>query len=201
MRHLQIALAEDEPDTLEYLQGWLNQQGHKVATARTGRELVELCREHRPELIITDIRMPDMDGIEAVTQICKDRPIPVVLISGHSDTEYIQRAQSAPVLAYLVKPVTGPALEPAIAVAISRFEEFQSVQKEAGDLRQALEDRKSIERAKGILMKTTGMDEAEAFRRLRDLSMDQNKKIVEIAQMILTAEVAMRMPEKRRTGH
>jgi response regulator NasT len=196
-RVLRIAVAEDETDTLEYLQGWLSKVGHMVvAAARTGRELVTQCREQHPDLVLTDIKMPDLDGIEAATQVYKDHPVPVVLLSGHHEAEYVRRAQAGPVLAYLIKPVSEAALESAIAVALARFEEFRALRAEAADLRQALEDRKVIERAKGILMKCSGLDEAEAFRRLRELSMAQNRKVVEIAHMILTAELALRPPEK-----
>jgi response regulator NasT len=194
-RLLRIAIAEDEPDTLEYLQGWLARLGHTVvAAARTGRELVAQCGRQHPDLVLTDIKMPDLDGIEAARQIYRDHPVPVVLISGYHDDESIERALEAPVLAYLVKPITEASLEPAIAVALSRFQEMQALTLEAADLRQALEDRKVIERAKGILMKHAGMDEAEAFRRLRSLSMEKNRKVVEIAQMVLTAEEALRAP-------
>ena len=194
-RLLRIAIAEDEPDTLEYLQGWLAQLGHTVvAAARTGRELVAQCGRQQPDLVLTDIKMPDLDGIEAARQIYRDHPVPVILISGYHEDEYIERAREGPVLAYLVKPITEASLEPAIAVALTRFQEMQALTLEAADLRQALEDRKVIERAKGILMKHSGMDEAEAFRRLRSLSMEKNRKLVEIAQMVLTAEEALRPP-------
>ncbi len=196
-RLLRIAIAEDELDTLEYLQGWLTRLGHTVvAAAQTGRDLVAQCHRHQPDLVLTDIKMPDLDGIEAANQIYQERPVPVILISAHHEDEYIHRAQGGPVLAYLIKPISEASLEPAIAVALARFEEMQALLHEATDLRQALEDRKVIERAKGILMKRGGMDEASAFRRLRELSMTQNRKVVEIAKMILTAEEAMRGPEK-----
>jgi response regulator NasT len=194
-RLLRIAIAEDEPDTLEYLQGWLARLGHTVvAAARTGRELVAQCGRQQPDLVLTDIKMPDLDGIEAARQIYRDHPVPVILISGYHEDEYIERAREGPVLAYLVKPITEASLEPAIAVALTRFQEMQALTLEAADLRQALDDRKVIERAKGILMKHSGMDEAEAFRRLRSLSMEKNRKLVEIAQMVLTAEEALRPP-------
>jgi response regulator NasT len=194
---LRIAIAEDEPDTLEYLQGWLSHLGHTVvAAARTGRELVAQCRQQRPDLILADINMPDLDGIEAATQIYQEQPAPVVLISGHYEPEFLRRAQVGPVLAYLIKPISEAALEPAIAIALARFEELQALNREASDLRQALDDRKVLERAKGILMKRGGLDEADAFRRLRDLSMAQNRKMIDIARMIIMTEDAFRPPAK-----
>ena len=93
-------------------------------------------------------------------------------------------------MGYLVKPIKQADLEPAIALAVRRFEQFEALRKEAADLRQALEDRKIIERAKGMLMKKVGLDEQEAFRRLQKMAMDKNRKLVEVAQMVLTAEQA-----------
>jgi response regulator NasT len=190
-RSLKIAVADDELDMRDYFQKILPLLGHSVvATARDGRELVQKCRETRPDLVITDIKMPDMDGIDAANQIYRDGPIPVILVSAYHDPEFIRRAEADHILAYLVKPIKQADLEPAIAIAIRRFEQFQALRKESADLKQALEDRKIIERAKGILMKKAGLDEHEAFRRLQKLASDKNRKLVEIATMILTAEEA-----------
>lgn len=188
-RALRIVIADDDPDMLTFLEKLLSRLGHTViAKAGQGKQLIEQCRALQPELIITDIRMPDMDGIEAAEHTYRDGPVPVILVSGHLDAEYLARAQTKHILGYLVKPVKEADLAPAIAVALGRFEEFQALRKEAADLQRALEDRKTIERAKGILMKRVGLDEPEAFRRMRTLAMEQNRKLVEVAQMILTAE-------------
>jgi two-component system, response regulator PdtaR len=190
-RPLRIAVADDEPDMQEYFRTILPGLGHEVvAVAGNGRALVEACLNLKPDLVITDIKMPDMDGIEAAVQLYRNGPVPVILVSAHHDPEFIRRAEADHILAYLVKPIKQADLEPAIALAVRRFEQFQALRKEASDLKQALEDRKTIEKAKGILMKKTGLDEAEAFRRLQRLASDRNKKLVEIAQMILTAEEA-----------
>ena len=194
-RSLRIAVAEDDPNLLAFYQEALSRLGHVVvATARTGNELIEQCRRSHPELILTDIQMPDMDGIEAAAQIYRDNPIPVILVSGYHDADFIRRAQENHVLAYLIKPVQDADLVTAVAIAYGRFEEFQALRQEAADLRQALADRKVIEQAKGILMKRAGLDEQSAFRRMRRLAMDQNAKLVDIAQMILTAEQAFTRP-------
>lgn len=196
-RSLRIAVAEDDPNLLAYYRDTLSRLGHVVAaTARTGTELIEQCRLIQPELILTDIHMPDMDGIEAAGRIAQENPIPVILISGYYDAEYIRRAQENHVLAYLIKPVQDADLATAIAIAFGRFEEFQALRREAADLRQALADRKVIEQAKGVLMKRTGLDEQGALRRMRKLAMDQNLKLVNIAQMILTAEQAFAPPTR-----
>ena len=113
-------------------------------------------------------------------------------MSAYHDPDLLDRAGRDHILAYLVKPIKQADLEAAIAIAMQRFEEFQALRKEAGDLREALEDRKVIERAKGILMKKAGLDEPEAFRRLQKLSRDQNQKMVEVARMILRADEAFR---------
>ncbi len=190
-RQFRIAVADDELDMRDYFQAILPLLGHEVvAAASDGRELIEQCRILRPDLVITDIKMPDMDGIDAAGQIYRNAPIPVILVSAHHDPEFIRRAEADHILAYLIKPIKQSDLEPAIAIAMHRFEQFQALRKEAADLRQALEDRKVIEKAKGILMKKTGLDEPEAFRRLQRLASDKNKKLIEIAQMILTAEEA-----------
>jgi two-component system, response regulator PdtaR len=198
-RHLRIAVADDEVDMRDYFQTILPGIGHTVvAAASTGKELVQLCRETRPDLVITDIKMPDMDGIDAARQICKDSPTPVILVSAYHDQELVERAGEDHVLAFLVKPIKQADLEPAIAIATRRFAQFQTLRQEAVDLRQALEDRKLIERAKGLLMKRAGMDENEAFRRLQHMASERNHKLVEIATAILTAEEAFQPAEKAR---
>jgi response regulator NasT len=192
---LRIAVADDEADMRDYFCKILPLLGHKmVCAAKTGRELVEGCRQHRPDLVITDIKMPDMDGIDAAVHLYRRAPLPVILVSAYHDPDLIKRAEADHILAYLVKPIKSADLEPALAIAMRRFEQFQALRKEAADLRQALEDRKQVEKAKGILMKKTGLDEAAAFRRMQRLASDRNRKLVEIAQMILTAEEAFADP-------
>jgi response regulator NasT len=195
-RSLRIAVADDEPDMQEYYRTILPGLGHVVvAVAETGRELVEKCRNQHPDLVIADIKMPDMDGIDAATKIFRDGPIPIILVSAYHDAEFISRAEADHILAYLVKPIKQADLEPAIAIAMRRFEQFQALRRETADLKQALEDRKLIERAKGLLMKKATLDEADAFRRLQTLASNQNRKLVEIARMLLTAEEAFQKPE------
>jgi response regulator NasT len=197
MSALRVAVADDERDTREYLQEVLPRLGHQVvAVTETGRQLVERSRERRPDLIITDIKMPDMDGIEAAAQVNRDRQVPVILVSGHDDPNLVVRAGQEHIMAYLLKPVREADLRNAIYLAMLRFEQFQKLAKEAADLRQAMEDRKVIERAKGILMKRARIDEPEAFRRLQRLASDKNKKLVEIAHTILLAEEAFQPLER-----
>jgi response regulator NasT len=163
--------------------------GHRVVVnAANGEELLIQCRAARPDLVITDIKMPDMDGIDAAMHLYRETPVPVILVSAYHDPELIRRAEADHIMAYLVKPIKQADLEPAIALAMRRFDQFEALRREAADLRQALEDRKVIERAKGILMKWSNLDEAEAFRRLQRTASDKNLKLIEVARMLLVAE-------------
>jgi response regulator NasT len=190
---LRIAVADDEPDMQEYYRLILAELGHVVVVlAETGKELVEKCRAQRPDLVITDIKMPDMDGIAAAAQIYRDRPVPMILVSAYHDPELIARAEDDHIMAYLVKPIKEADLEPAIAIAMRRFEQFRELSQEADDLKQALEDRKVIERAKGLLMKQNEVDEAAAFRQLQNLASVKNQRMVEIARMLVAANGPIR---------
>jgi response regulator NasT len=192
---LRIVVADDEADMRDYFRKILPHLGHRlVAVAENGRELVQLCKEQRPDLVITDIKMPDMDGIDAAVEIYRTSPMPVILVSAYHDSELIVRAESDHIMGYLVKPIKQSDLEPVIALAMRRFEQFQALRKEAADLRQALEDRKLIERAKGILMKKARLEEHDAFRRLQRLASDKNLKLVDLSRMIITAEEAFQPP-------
>jgi len=187
--HLRIAVADDERDIREYLQEVLPRLGHEVvAVAENGVQLVERCRTARPDLVIADVKMPDMDGLDATTAINQDRQVPVVLVSAHHDDAILGRLGREPVMGYLVKPIGEADLKAAITVAMLRFRHFQELHREASDLRQALEDRKVIERAKGVLMHRLRVDEEEAFRRLRSAASAQNRKLIEVGRQILEAE-------------
>lgn len=190
-RSLRIVVADDKPKMLAYFRETLEELGHRVAgEAQDGKELVQKTLAERPDLVITDIKMPLMDGIEAASAIYSELPIPVILVSAHHDSEFIERAEKDHVMAYLVKPIKSEHLDTAISIAVRRFEEFHTVSREAADLKQALEDRKIIERAKGVLMKQAGLEEEDAFKRLQDLASTKHQKMVEIARMILTMQDA-----------
>jgi response regulator NasT len=192
---LRIAIADDEPDMRDYFARILPLLGHRVvATASDGAELVAQCLTARPDLVITDVKMPDMDGIEAAERLYKQFPVPVIIVSAFHDPELVRRAEADHVMAYLVKPIKQADLAPAIALAMRRFEQFQALAKEATDLRQALEDRKLIERAKGLLMARAALDEPSAFRRLQKLASERNLKLAELARMLVTADEAFQPP-------
>lgn len=189
---LRVAIADDDPEIRKTLAGMLKTLGHEVAFAgATGRELVEYCLEKRPDLVLTDIDMPDMDGLDAAMVIYERSPAPVILLTAFCNAELIERAEENHVLGYLIKPTSPAQLEAAIGLALRRHEEYQTLRQEAADLRQALADRKMIERAKGLLMKHLSVDEPEAFRRLQKFASNKNKKLVEIAETIVMASEAL----------
>jgi response regulator NasT len=186
---LRIAVADDERDMRQFFQEVLTHLGHKVvANAETGRQLVEKCHAAPPDLIITDIRMPDMDGLDAAAAVNRERPVPVVAVSAHSEPELIGRASQGPVMTYLIKPIKPADLQAAITMAMARFEQLRKVSQEAAGLRQALEDRKVIERAKEIVARRLRLEEAMAFKRLQKLASVRNDKLAEVAQRILDAD-------------
>lgn len=189
---LRIVVADDELDMRDYFRKILPRLGHSiVAAAETGEELIDLCRTHRPDLVITDIKMPGLDGIDAAIKIYEEMPIPFILVSAYSDSKLIERAEADHIMSYLVKPIKQSDLEPAIGLAVRRFEQFEALRREASDMRQALEDRKIIEHAKGVLMKELSLSEPEAFRRLQRTASARNLKLIEVAQLVLTAAKAM----------
>ncbi len=195
MQRLRILVADDEARMQDYYRTILTAAGHEVVgVAGTGRDLVAQCDKLTPDLVISDIKMPDMDGIEAAGEIYRKAAIPVILVSAHHEQDLIDRALADHVMAFLIKPIKQGDLPPAIAIALRRFAEFEAMRKETADLRQALADRKIIEQAKRILMETAHLDEPAAFRRLQKLASEKNRKLLDIAQMVLTAHEAMRPP-------
>ncbi len=183
-----IIIAEDNSKTRIFLKNQLELLGFTVVAAvSNGKEAVKLVAELKPNLVIMDIKMPEMDGLEAAAAITASGPIPIILITGLSSEETASKAIEAGVFAYLVKPVTKKQLEPAIRLALARYNEFKSLKVEVNDLKDAMETRKLIERAKGILMKRCGISEDEAFKLLQSHSQKENKKMREIADNIISA--------------
>jgi AmiR/NasT family two-component response regulator len=196
-RRLRIAVADDESDMRLFFREVLPRLGHEVvAEAATGRELVERCHGSRPDLVVTDIRMPDGDGLQAAAEVNREVRVPVILITAHHDADVLSRAGADYIMAYLAKPVKPVDLEAAVRLAMLRFGHFQTLAAEAASLRQALEDRKLIERAKGTVMRRLRVDEEEAFRRLRKLASVQNRKLVEIARDVGAAEEVFRQLDR-----
>jgi AmiR/NasT family two-component response regulator len=185
---LRVLIADDEALHNLALTSQLESLGHQVvATATNGREAVELARESKPDLAFLDIRMPIMTGPEAAHEIHAERPVPIIILSAYSDARTVEEATRAPIFHYLVKPVDPDDLAPAIAVARARFDEWLDARRQRDLLEMRLEERKIIERAKGILMDSRGFSEREAYRFLQKTSQDKNTPMVELAKKILLA--------------
>jgi response regulator NasT len=157
-----------------------------------GQSAVNLARELKPDVVLMDIKMPNMDGIEAAKILTEEQIAPVVLLTAYGQKELVDQAKEAGVVGYLVKPFRETDLLPAIEVALSRFKEFKTVRQEVADLQHALETRKLVERAKGILMDTQGIEENEAFRKIQKMSMNTRKPMKEVAEAIILAHEAAR---------
>ena len=193
MSQKRIVLAEDEPLTRRDLREMLSNLGYLiVGEAADGRSAVNLARELRPDLVIMDIEMPEMDGITASRTLTEERISPILLLTAHSDRGLVEGATDAGVSGYIVKPFRESEVVPAIELALARFREFRALEKQLGDSREALETRRVVERAKGVLMDSLGLREAEAFRRIQKLSMNSRKSMREVAEAILLAHEAGR---------
>ena len=191
MERTRIIIADDESIIRMDLREMLSNLGYLViGEVGDGRSAVNLARELRPDLVIMDIKMPDMDGIDAAKVLTEEEIAPVLLLTAYSQQELVSRAREAGVVGYLVKPFRESDLSPAIEVALARFSEFRALEKEVGDLQKALETRKFVDRAKGILMDTQGLTEAEAFRKIQKMSMNTRKPMKEVAEAIILAHEA-----------
>jgi response regulator NasT len=183
-----IIIADDESLIRLDLREMLTHLGYEViAEAGDGRSAIDLAKRLRPDLLIMDIKMPDLDGISAAEELTRERIAPVVLLTAYSDQGLVERAREAGVVGYVVKPFREAELMPVIELSRARFEEFRTLEREVGGLKDALETRKLVERAKGVLMEVHGMRESEAFHRIRKTSMDARKSMKEVAEAILLA--------------
>ncbi|HEY8325752.1 MAG TPA: response regulator [Ktedonobacterales bacterium] len=184
-----IILAEDDSVIRMDLREELQRQGYLVVgDVGDGQSAINLARELRPDLIIMDIRMPELDGIEAARVLTSERLAPVVLLTAFSDDELIERAREAGVVNYVTKPWRQADLKPAIEIALARFQEFREMESQVKTLEDQLATRKVVEKAKGVLMEKYKLTEHEAFRRIQKLSMNNRKSMREVAEAILLAE-------------
>ena len=183
---MRILIAEDETIIRLDVRTLLEKAGHEVvAEARDGEEAVALAYEHDPDLIVMDVRMPHLDGIEAARQISDRKPVPIVMLTAYAEEDLVTRASEAGAFAYLVKPFREVDLLPALNTARARFEELSALREEAADLTEALASRKAVERAKGLLMRKDGIDEAEAFRRIRAASQKTGRTMRVVADALI----------------
>ncbi|MDR3566062.1 MAG: response regulator [Negativicutes bacterium] len=190
MQTLRIVVADNESIIRMDLKELLEEAGHTVVgEAADGVKAIELTRKHKPDLVIMDIKMPEMDGIAAAKIISAEKIAPVLLLTAFSQKEIVEKAKDSGVLAYLVKPVKEANLFPAIEIALSRFQEFAELGRELEDVKNSLETRKMLDRAKGILMDAYNLSENEAYRRIQQYSMAKRKSIREVAESIVAAAV------------
>src|ERR671933_253144 len=184
---LKIVVVEDDPNVRLFLKEALEKHlGHTVVgEAATGTDMVRVVLESEPDVVVFDIHLPHLSGLDALRQIYKERVVAAVAITADRDQELVRRALEEHVLAYLVKPFEADQLGPALLIARRQFEELRELTAEAASLRQTLANRKVIERAKGVLMKRYRWTEAEAFRRLQRGAMNRRTTMVELAQDVL----------------
>ena len=159
-----------------------------VGEGMSGKEAAELASATVPDVILMAVGLSDLDGIRATRKIMQAKSVPVILVSSHYDPETVERAKRAGVMGYLLKPLRDGEVLPAIEIAVSHFQEFAALQKENENLKKTLEARKIIERAKGILMKSKGLSEPQAFSLIQKKSMDLRKPMSEIAQAVILSE-------------
>jgi AmiR/NasT family two-component response regulator len=186
-RGTRILVAEDEAVIRLDLAEMLAEAGYEVVgQASNGEQAVQLATELRPDLVIMDVKMPVMDGITAAERIGEARICPVVMLTAFSQTELVDRARDAGVMAYIVKPFTAADIGPAIEIARSRWSELTALDQEVADLGERLETRKAVDRAKGILMKRLKISEAEAFRWIQKTAMDRRLGMREVADAVVS---------------
>lgn len=181
-----VVIAEDEALIRLDLAEMLAEEGYDVVgQAGDGEQAVALAIELQPDLVVIDVKMPKLDGIEAAAQIARARIAPVVMLTAFSQRELVDRANEAGAMAYLVKPFTRSDLVPAIEMARSRYAEMTALEREVGDLSDRLETRKNIERAKAVLQESRGMSEPEAFSWIQRTAMDLRLSMLQVARAVI----------------
>jgi AmiR/NasT family two-component response regulator len=187
---VRVVIAEDEALIRLDLKEMLQEEGYEVAgEAADGQKAVELASALKPDLVILDVKMPILDGISAAEQIAAQQIAPVVILTAFSQRELVERARDAGAMAYLVKPFTKADLVPAIEIAVSRFQEISALGTEVGTLRDRLEVRKILDRAKGLLQSECGLSEPEAFRWIQRTSMNRRVTMRAVAEEVLAGNL------------
>ena len=186
MRSKRIIIADDQSSSREALKDALIEKDFEiVGEAATGKDAIELNKKLKPDLIFMDVKMPELNGIDAAKQINSHNPVPIILLTVKDDSITIERARAAGVMAYLVKPFNEKELAPNIEIVIKRFNEFKKVKNENAYLKAKLNARKIIEKAKGIIMEKHTIKEQEAFRKIQKTAMDKQTSMEEVAQSII----------------
>jgi two-component system, response regulator PdtaR len=200
---MRVLVAEDDPLIALGLSERLRSLGHEpIGPASDGKQAIELARESLPDLYLFDIDMPNLDGLQAATRLADDGlRRPVVVVTGVDDPKLIERSIASGVSAYLTKPVDSRDLGAAIELAAARHAEFQALEAEVDRAQQALEDRKLVERAKGLLMSALNLSEQDAFRRLQLTARERNLRLAEVAGRIVEQQSLLEPPRKRPGAH
>jgi two-component system, response regulator PdtaR len=188
MARARVLICEDEGLTVLRLRTSLTKLGYEVVgEAGDGEEAVAAAARLQPDAILMDVRMPRLDGIAATERIMRERPTPIIMITAYSERDLVEAALQAGASGYLVKPVSDEQIEPALTVALAKFAELRELTGEVADLKEAIEVRKLVERAKGILMRRLQLPEDEAYARLQKLSRDRRQSLKETAEQVLAA--------------
>ncbi|MFJ4470466.1 ANTAR domain-containing response regulator [Streptomyces sp. NPDC089424] len=181
-----VVIAEDEALIRLDLKEMLEEEGYTVVgEAGDGEQAVELAREHRPDLVILDVKMPKLDGISAAEKITEESIAPVLMLTAFSQRDLVERARDAGAMAYLVKPFSKSDVVPAIEMAVSRYTQLKELEKEVADLSQRLETRKLVDRAKSVLQTEYGLTEPAAFRWIQKTSMDRRMSMQQVAEAVI----------------
>jgi len=184
-----VLIAEDEALLARSLKADLDTLGmNVVGPANNGRLAVELARTHKPDMALLDLRMPEMDGLEAARVLQEELHLPIVIISAYSDREYVDSASDGGVFAYMLKPISLESLRVTIQVAWRRHLDQAALNHEVTDLNRRLEERKIVERAKGLIMERLGMSESDAMRRLQKQARDSRRPMVDLAKSVIEAQ-------------
>jgi AmiR/NasT family two-component response regulator len=200
---MRVLVADDNPLIALGLAERLRSLGHDpIGPAADGEEAIELARESKPDLYLFDIEMPNVDGLEAAERLSADGlRRPVVVVTGVDDPSLIERSIASGVSAYLRKPVDSRELQAALELAAARHAEFQALEAEVDRAQQALEDRKLVERAKGLLMSALNLSEQDAFRRLQLTARERNLRLADVAARIVEQQSLLEPKRKRATTH
>jgi response regulator NasT len=183
---LRVVVAEDEALIRLDLVEMLTESGYEVVgQAGDGETAIELTEKEKPDLVVMDVKMPKLDGISAAERIAKQRIAPVVILTAFSQRDLVERARDAGAMAYLTKPFTIEDLMPAIELAVSRFQEIKQLDSEVNDLQDQLKARKTIDRAKGLLMSKLKLTEPQAFKWMQKTAMDKRRSMVEVANLVI----------------
>ena len=188
---MRVLVVDDESLIRMDLRDILESQGHTVVgEGANGVEAIQLCQDLAPDIVLMDVKMPELDGIEAARQIRHKRLAPVVLLTAYSQDDLIQKASQSGVYGYLIKPLREPDLGPALQMAMGRFQEERDLLEQVKGLTSSLEERKYVSKATGILMELHGFSEEKAYEKIRDFSMDKRISLVETCKKIIAAHEA-----------